>query len=337
MRYRMIRLALEAISVLGLDSAFAPRTRGAGVILTFHRVHPDNGSILPENAGLSITPAFLDQVLTLLRALEYEIIPLGIAPHRLAEPSGGRPFAVLTFDDGYRDNRDFALPILRKHNAPFTLFACSGFAERTTPLWWLDLEDAVRQLDGFRLALPDGVIEARTQTLAEKITALRQLYWRLRAFDEETLRAAVTTLAHQAGLDPLARVAALCMDWQELRAFATDPLVTIGAHTLTHPRLTKLDAGGARAEIAGSRDRIREELGLETKAFAYPVGDLTSAGPREFEMVRDLGFEVAVTTVPGVLKLGQMMTALPRISVNGLFQKEHYLRALISGLPFWRP
>lgn len=337
MRYRMIKLALETISVLGLDSAFAPMTRGAGVILTFHRVHPDNASILPENTGLSITPAFLDEVLTLLRALDYEIIPLASVPQRLAAPSGGGPFAVLTFDDGYRDNRDFALPILKRHNAPFTLFVCAGFAERSAPLWWLDLEDAVLRLDGFRLALPDGVIEARTHSPAEKIAALRQLYWRLRAFDEETLRAAVTTLAHQAGLDPLARVAALCMDWHELRAFAADPLVTIGAHTLTHPRLAKLDAATARAEIIGSRDRIRVELGLEAKVFAYPVGDLTSAGPRDFEMVRDLGFDAAVTTVPGVVKPGQAMTALPRISVNGLFQKEHYLRALISGVPLWRP
>lgn len=344
MRYLTIRLALEAIAVIGLDRAFASHTRGAGVVLTFHHVRPENTSILPENAGLSITPAFLDTVLTLLRRLEYDIIPLGAVAKRLADPAQANPFAVLTFDDGYRDNREFALPILQQHAAPFTMFVCAGFAQRSATLWWLDLEEAILRLDGFRLHLPEGAIEARTTGRAEKTAALRMLYWRLRTCDETVLRAAVMTLSHQAGIDPLARVADLCMDWAELRAFAADPLVTIGAHTLSHPRLAKLDIDDARAEIAGSRDLILTELGIEARHFAYPVGDQTSAGAREFALAAELGFETAVTTVPGVVKRqhdsnqrDKQLMALPRISVNGLFQQEQCLRALISGVPFWRP
>ena len=335
-RYLMIRLMLEAISVIGLDRAFSWKTRGAGVILTFHHVRPETSSILPENAGLSITPDFLDEVLSLLKTLDYDIIPLGDMRQRLENPVQDRPFAVLTFDDGYRDNRDFALPVLRRHAAPFTAFVCAGFAERSAPLWWLDLEDAVMRLDGIRLELPGAVFEAKTGSKAEKITALRALYWKLRQFDEATLRAAVMTLAHQAGVDPLARVANLCMDWSELRDFAADPLVTIGAHTLTHPRLATLDEDIARAEIAGSRDRILSEMGIDARHFAYPVGDPTSVGPREFALAEALGFDAAVTTTPGVLRAehASMMTALPRISVNGLFQRPEYLRGLISGVPF---
>lgn len=335
-RYLMIRLMLEAISGLGLDRVLARKTRGAGAILTFHHVRPDESSILPENAGLSITPHFLDCVLSLLKKLDYDVIPLGNVRQRLENPVPSRPFAALTFDDGYRDNRDFALPVLRAHGAPFTSFICSGFAERRAALWWLDLEEAVLRLDAIRLELPGGVFSAKAGSKAEKIATLRALYWQLRQHDETTLRAAVTMLAHQAGLDPMARVASLCMDWAELRAFAADPLVSIGAHTLTHPRLAKLDMDAARVEIMGSRERIQEELGIDTRQFAYPVGDPSSAGPRDFALAAELGFEAAVTTVPGVLRRESAgaMTALPRISVNGLFQRERSMQALISGVPF---
>lgn len=334
LRYQMIRLALEAIAGLGLDRALAPRTRGRGVILTFHHVRPDALSRLPENAGLSITPDFLEAMLLLLRRLDYEIIPLDALAAMLVDPAPARPVAVLTFDDGYRDNRDFALPVLRRHGAPFTLFACAGFAERTAPLWWLDLEEAVLKLERIRLELPGGDFEARATDPASKLALLRRLYWRLRECDEPTLQATVIRLAREAGVDQAARIAALCMDWDELRDFAAEPLATIGAHTLSHPRLAKLGEDEARVEIAGSRDRILAELGIDARHFAYPVGDPGSAGPRDHALAREAGFATAVTTVPGVLKPGVAPHALPRLSVNGLFQQERYLRALISGVPF---
>lgn len=333
LRYRLIRLMLEAIAGLGLDRALGPFARGRGVVLTFHHVRPDALASLPENAGLSITPDFLEQVILLLRRLNYDIVPLGDVPARLTG-EGGRPFVALNFDDGYRDNAEFALPILRRHNAPMTLFVCPGFAERTAPLWWLDLEEAVMRLDRLALDLPDGGFSAEAATKETKIAALRALYWRLRQQDETNLRAVVAALARQAGLDPAARIARLCMDWDELRRFAEDPLVTIGAHTLSHPRLAKLDEDAAREEIAGSRDRILAETGIDARDFAYPVGDPTSAGTREFALARELGFLSAVTTRPGVLKGGVDVLALPRISVNGLYQQPRYLRALVSGVPF---
>lgn len=335
-RYALIRLALETIAVVGLDAAFAPLTRGRGAILTFHRVTPKADALLPENAGLSITPDFLDAVLRLLADLDYEIIPLDAVPGQLAIEGKARPFVALTFDDGYRDNAEFAAPILRRHAAPYTLFVCAGFAERTAPLWWLDIEEAVMRLDRVALDLPDGGFSTQSETKNEKLAAARALYWRLRALDEPALQAAVATLSTRAGIDQRARIAALCMDWEELRAFAAEPLCTIGAHTLSHPRLAKLNEDDARLEMGGSRERILAELGIDARHFAYPVGDPRSAGLREMRLAGELGFASAATTVPDVLRPAHAgnLHALPRISVNGLYQDPRHIRALISGVPF---
>lgn len=332
-RYATIRLALDGIAALGLDRLSASRFRGRGVILTFHHVAPPGSFLLDENAGLSISPAFLETTILTLRELGYQIIPQGEIAACLADEDSA-PFAVLTFDDGYRDNLTYALPILRRHEAPFTLFVCPGFAERTAALWWLDIEEAITKLHTLRLELPDGGLLERAETDAEKRHAARLLYWRLRDQPEAVLQAAVSALCRQAGVDQMARVARLCMDWEALETFAAEPLASLGAHTLSHPRLARLDDKLALAEMALSRKRIEERLEVSAGHFAYPVGDPGSAGPREYAFAEELGFLSAVTTVPGVLHRGARMAALPRISVNGLFQEARYLRALLSGLPF---
>jgi len=125
----------------------------------------------------------------------------------------------------------------------------------------------------------------------------------------------------------------LCMTWDELAKLAADPLVTIGAHTVNHPILSKLDDRTARAEIAGSCDVIAAALGGRPAHLAYPVGDRSAAGPREFKIAAELGFKTAVTTRPGVVfaSHAEHMMALPRISLNGNFQRSRYAKVLISG------
>ena len=125
----------------------------------------------------------------------------------------------------------------------------------------------------------------------------------------------------------------LCMDWQELATLAADPLVTIGAHTVNHPILTKVDDKAVRAEIENSRAVIEAALGVRPRHLAYPVGDRSAAGAREFKIASDLGFSTAVTTRPGVIfpQHADHLLALPRISLNGNFQKQRYAKVLISG------
>ena len=123
---------------------------------------------------------------------------------------------------------------------------------------------------------------------------------------------------------------------RELAEVAREELVTIGAHTLTHPMLAKHDAAFARREIAESRRIIGERLGTLPAHFAYPVGDPTSAGAREFGLAAQAGFASAVTTRPGMLfgAHAGRTTSLPRLSVNGNFQDVGFLKSLLTGVPF---
>ncbi|MBV8474580.1 MAG: polysaccharide deacetylase family protein, partial [Hyphomicrobiales bacterium] len=187
LKKQLIDAGFAAFRVSRLHRALAPLTRGQGVILTLHRVLPDGAGPkdFAPNRLLEITPEFLDAALDLTRRLGFEFVTLAEARRRLAE--GGRRFAALTFDDGYRDTRDFALPVLERHQAPCAVFFVPGFIERTARLWWIELEEAVRRLDEVSIEREGLALRLPARGVAEKNSAFARLYWALRARGEQEI------------------------------------------------------------------------------------------------------------------------------------------------------
>ena len=318
-----------------LHRGLATLTRGRGAILMLHHVRPCRTEGFTPNRLLEIEPSFLDAALGRIEALGFDIVNLDEALRRVAEPAD-RPFVALTFDDGYRDLIEHALPILERHQAPFTAYVTTGFADRTARLWWLELEEAIRASDCIDLQIAGEPLHLAAGSDEEKAAAFHALYWLLRSGPEDQLLEAIATQARRAGIVSAALTERLCLDWDAIRALARHPLCTIGAHTLTHPMLAKHPDDVARAEMDDSRRRIEEEIGLPVRHFAYPVGDPTSAGPRDFAIAAELGFASAVTTRPGMIfpEHRSAPTALPRLSLNGNWQSLDSLEILLSGVPF---
>jgi peptidoglycan/xylan/chitin deacetylase (PgdA/CDA1 family) len=201
-------------------------------------------------------------------------------------------------------------------------------------LWWLVLEAVIARNDRVGLVIAGRDRKFDCRTVAEKRALYDELYWWLRSRPTEAeLREVVRNLAAFYHVDVAAFCDELCMSWSELAQLAGDPLVTIGAHTVSHPMLAKLEKDAVRAEMDLSRSVIEAALTVRPQHLSYPFGDRTSAGPREFAIAAELGFKTAVTTRPGVLFADhtQRLTALPRISLNGEFQRLRYVRVLLSG------
>ena len=330
----VIGAGFAAMRATGLHRALA--APGRGFILALHRVRPrrDETPGYAPNGLLEVTPEFLDAALRRIAERGLAFVTLAEAARRLKH--GGAPFAALTFDDGYRDTRDIAAPILERHGAPATVFFAPGLMERTARLWWLELEEAIRRLDAVDVPLGPAALRLPTRTAPEKAAAFERVYWTLRARPEAELLDAVARLAAEAGVTSAALAEPAFLTWDETAAFASHPLITVGAHSLTHRRLAQWPEADARAEIFGCKAALEARLGQAVGSFAYPVGDPTSAGPREFALAREAGYEVAVTTRPGMLfpQHTAHLHALPRISLNGLWQDLGYLDVLLSGAPF---
>jgi peptidoglycan/xylan/chitin deacetylase (PgdA/CDA1 family) len=212
----------------------------------------------------------------------------------------------------------------------------SSFAEGTGDLWWVALERAVARSDAIEVTIDGERRVFRCRDLAEKLDVERKIYWWLRGLPhDDDIRRIVREIATAAGVNAGGICSELCMDWDELRDHGKDALVTFGAHTVTHPILSKVTATEAEAEMRDGAAAIEKELGARPLHFAYPLGDPPSAGPREFEIAARLGFRSAVTTRPGMLfaEHAGHMTALPRMSMNGGFQRLRYFDVLLSGAP----
>lgn len=336
----LLKAALTAMHWLRADRLAEPWTGGAGVVFMLHHVGPDPQEAFEPNGILRVTPQFLDDVLGFVRELGFDIVTLDDIPRRLAEAraSGGksRPFACFTFDDGYRDNRDHALPVFQRHGAPFTVFVPTDYADGRGNLWWLLFERAIRAATTVRLSMDGEIRTFETTTTEQKYAAYHEIYWWLRQLPEVRARQVVEELAMSVGIDGAPLCREYVMDWDELRAFSDDPLVTIGAHTQSHLALAKLSENEARREIAASIARIEDELALPCHHLSYPYGSADACGAREFAIARELGVLTAVTTRKGLLHADMLddLTALPRLSLNGDFQDLSYVRTLLSGAPF---
>ena len=334
LKHNVIRTGLEALYFSGAHMLMRPFVGGMGMILMLHHVRPARPDRFQPNRLLEVTPHFLDKLCRKLRRSRLDIISLDEMHERLIERKFRRRFVCVTFDDGYRDNLQFAYPILRRYEIPFGLYIPTSFPDRLGELWWLALEAVIAKNDRVGMVMNGKDLRFDCGTVEEKRALYDTLYAWLRGLDtEEELRVVIRELSRRYQIDIAAFCEELCMTWDELAQMAADPLVTIGAHTVNHVMLKKVPEKTARSEMEMSRAVIAASLGVRPQHLAYPVGDATSAGPREFKIAQELGFKTAVTTRPGVV-FGQHrhhLMALPRISVNGEFQRMRYLRVLMSG------
>jgi peptidoglycan/xylan/chitin deacetylase (PgdA/CDA1 family) len=325
---------LETLYFSGAHRFLSYFYEGVGAILTLHHVRPERDDAFHPNRILEITPEFLEAMIGELRRMDIDLISLDEMVLRLKHGRIGRRFACITFDDGYRDNKQFAYPILKAHNVPFTIYVPSSFITRSGELWWLALEAVIAAQDEVALDMAGTHKVFSCRTTGEKDAAFAEIYWWLRGLASDIeIRNAMRRLSDRYGVDVRGFCDALCMTWGELAELAGDPLVTIGAHTVNHPILAKTPTHVALAEIADGAAAIAQRLGKRPQHFSFPFGDPTSAGPREFALAAELGFRTAVTTRPGVLfaKHRDRLMALPRISINGDYQKLRYVDVLLSG------
>ena len=335
LKHKAIRAALSTLYVTGAHRAVRPLVGGVGAILAFHRVRPDSDEAFQPNRALAVSPQFLETAIERLRRSDLDIVSLDEAVRRLTSTAIERRFAVLTFDDGYRDVLEHAVPILRRNHTPYTIYIASAFADGSAFLWWEVLEAAISANTTLEITL-DVPMEFDCSTAQAKLTTYRAIRdWLGSLEHEEALRSVVDHLAQRYGIDGAEQCRKLCMNWRELATLAKDPLATIGSHTVSHPFLAKLGSTDAEAELVDSRTLIGEILGAKPLHLAYPIGDPGAAGQREFMLAAKAGYQTAVTLRRGVLfaEHDSHLTALPRIPVSGDFQNARLLEVLLSGLP----
>jgi peptidoglycan/xylan/chitin deacetylase (PgdA/CDA1 family) len=278
--------------------------RGRLSILTYHRALAAPDPVMHDE----IDAATFERHMALL-ADDFHLLPLGEACARLARGDLPSRAVCVTFDDGYADNVEAALPILKRFGVPATFFVATGFidggimfndavieAVRGAPPGTHDLSQVglgrhtLHDSASRRAAIDSVLAQIKYRAPRERDALAGQLAAALRSTLPKDLmmRSAQIKRLHDEGME-------------------------IGGHTVNHPILAVLDAQQAHDEITGNKRRLEEITGEPVTLFAYPNGKPgRDYGPRDVELVKKAGFSAAVSTAGGVAHGGSDVFQLPR-------------------------
>lgn len=276
-------------------------------ILIYHRVLAAPDPLFPNE----VTANVFDAQMARLKSV-FNTLPLAEAVARLQAGTLPARAACITFDDGYADNLTLATPILKKHGLHATFFIATAFlnggrmfndsvieAVRRSPLKALDLNE-------FGLGLCDiSSNQAKASTIGQILPQVK--YLGLEQRDQIVARIA---LLAQCGPLP----DDLMLTTEQLKALHAAGM-EIGGHTARHPIIAKLDNAAVRAEITAGKEFLETTLNAKVRLFAYPNGKPgTDYLPQQAALVRDLGFEAAVSTQWGSATQASDIFQLPRFT-----------------------
>jgi peptidoglycan/xylan/chitin deacetylase (PgdA/CDA1 family) len=255
-------------------------------VIRHHRVYGDAESSLHR---LGVSERVLEgQLRWLARHARVSTLSDGVARLKSGKPGH---WVAITFDDGYADNVERALPLLQATRLPATFYLTSGLIESRGVLWWDEIAHWLERTPRTQVEWQGTLLACGTR--AEKAAALDRLMPSFRLPLAER-NANMAELRSRLGCDAEAPPCAL-MDWEGARRLARAGM-ELGAHTLHHPHLSLLDPDQQRREIERSRWLIEEHTQSRVGSLAYPGGDHSDA---TVEAARSAGFTNAVTTRGG--------------------------------------
>lgn len=303
--------------------------RGRACVICYHRILPDDEFEADKSPNYNLimpTSKFAEQMEFLSE--NHEVVSMdGLVDYLESEPDrDANKFVVaVTFDDGYKDNLTHALPILEQYNIPATIYITTRFPEGDTWMWWNEIWDYLDNNDVLEVNdVPEGLT---ISTLRQKIKCFNKLFDWILNLSYEKQKKYVETITKSVARKQYSN---LCLNWEEIKILDQHPLVTIGAHTNSHPNLKKLTEQEAFAEMSHSKNLLEEKLKHSVEHFAYPFGTHNEADVREFELASRCGFRTAVTTRPESLK-SPALNAIPRLGVPSYLNLRGFIGKL-SGL-----
>ncbi|WP_204103825.1 MULTISPECIES: polysaccharide deacetylase family protein [Spirulina sp. CCY15215] len=317
---------------------FRKENTNAALILLYHRI-----AELPADPQLlSVSPSHFAEHLEVLRKYTH---PLSLQQLVDALRSGNLPprAVVITFDDGYSDNLTHAKPLLAQADIPATIFISTGYTEWKQEFWWDELEriflqpntlpqtlslkvaDRLHECDLGNVATYHqeeydrdrswNVLQATNPTPRHLI--YRALHQQLFGLSGAEIAATLQKLQEKSGQGTIARLTHKPMIKEEIVQLAEEGLIEVGAHTMTHPVLANLPIAAQQEEIERSKTTLETILGHSVNSFSYPFGTpQVSYTSQTVELVREMGFNCAVTTSPELVEGSGDRYQLPRIGIR---------------------
>ncbi len=268
------------------------RKKAAFQILIYHRVNPDRASLSLD----VVSPGTFERQMRYV-SRHYRVWPLDRLTTALRNHDPMPPNCMaVTFDDGYVDNHQHAFPILKKLGIPAVIFLATGLIGTDRLLWFDRILQIFQRTSKCHLRLEGLAEELRWNNLEDRRRVAFIAVRHLKTFSESDKYAAIDRLGEELDCRPEGAGQRLMLDWDQVREMRQGG-ISFGAHTASHPILSRIPLQRAEEEILQSKRDVENALQQEASLFAYPNGRPADFNSEIVALVKKAGFEAAVTTV----------------------------------------
>lgn len=287
--------------VKAADFVYSKKPKSKGQlfqILVFHRVLPQNDPF----AIAPVTTAYFDRQMEIIKKY-FNPVSLESLITQVENGKVAPRTVCITFDDGYADNYLHAFPILKKHQVPATIFLATDFIGTGLMPWHDRILLAFKNTKVKSITFsPANIVEKKLEDVNASIQVASHLLSWLKQFSPVQRNEHCEKIIAACGVNEKSASTSgpLMMDWDQIKEMNQSPLITFGAHTLSHPILSTLPKEAQRSEILGSQELIEKMLGKRVKLFAYPNGRKGDYNTDTKVILKEANFSCAVTTNSGL-------------------------------------
>jgi peptidoglycan/xylan/chitin deacetylase (PgdA/CDA1 family) len=278
-------------------------------VFLFHRINPHIDPVWPP-----ITPAHFDKILTHLKK-HFEIVPLEQTILGNYKPSTSKKLCAITFDDGYKDFVEYALPLIKKHNISASMYVITDCVDSNLPPWTfvfnhLLLNTKLSSLEINSTKIPHNIRKIKWKTLREKVAYINYLSHVLKRISDEERENVMQQIRNQ--IKDVESPNGLMMSWDDIRYIKNEG-IEIGSHSANHPILSKdLHLDDVRYELKRSGEEIQKELGKFPLAISYPFGIYNNEAKR---IAEEVGYKMGLTVFPKEYSTDKDQFEIPRIEL----------------------
>lgn len=320
MKKHLLRLFYQLLSLTN-GQPFKSLYSGKIQILMFHRIVKDLGNNRISNHGIELTENYLEYLINFY--LKKGFIPISINDvTSIINFKNKKRYVVFTFDDGYYDNYEKALPIFEKYNIPFAVYVSTDFIYRKQFAWWYFIEDIISK--NSKIIYING--KSEQTEIIESLEQKEAFFIKLRQIIQSDIKT-LNDLIDKYSPD-LEFYHNLFLTESKLKEFSKHPLVTIGSHTISHPSLSKINDEQSFYEISNSKIELEKIIEKKVDHFSYPFGTINDVSNRELENVKKSGYLTALTTSYGDVNKKSNLLKLPRIWTSNENTENELLKSI---------
>ena len=300
-------------------------------ILMYHRILPESlAKQYNEEAGMYVTPETFEQHITWLNEIMTPVrLKDWVSEDNLAKKKPGNYFAI-TFDDGWRDNYQYAFPVLKEKEIPATIFLVSNMMDTKNIFWpnrlarvakyLLDPNKQSFNMEKFRAKLG---VDINNSSLD-----ISDIIYHAKNFSDVELIKWLDDLEQELDIKNDNRQ---LLSWQEIKEMESSDLIDMGAHTKHHTRLLdSVENSTIDDEVIGCKDVLQQNIQSPIDLFCYPNGDFSDYSA---ELVTK-NYLAAVTTQKGINSLNENLHKLKRVGVHQDISNSK--RDFLACLACWR-